>query len=148
MVDDSHATGFFGPTGRGFQTFALFLVGFFFSQLGVLIGVRAEQFDDVAFAQTFVLQPLIFLGGWTWPLSHNVGGWAQAAVDLIFWLHFIEPPYRVEAFVLSRAMGLVALTGAIGYVMGHVVAGLWNATRFCGVSKKGDDRPDRSQGLQ
>jgi len=42
---------------------ALFLVGFFFSQLGVLTGVRAEQFDDVAFIQTFVLQPLIFLGG-------------------------------------------------------------------------------------
>ena len=42
---------------------SLFLVGFFFSQLGVLIGVRAEQFDDVAFAQIFVLQPLIFLGG-------------------------------------------------------------------------------------
>ncbi|MBS1886367.1 MAG: ABC transporter permease [Actinobacteria bacterium] len=42
---------------------ALFLVGFFFANLGVLIGVRAEQFDDVAFAQTFVLQPLIFLGG-------------------------------------------------------------------------------------
>ena len=41
----------------------LFLVGFFFSQLGVLIGVRAEQFDDVAVAQTFVLTPLIFLGG-------------------------------------------------------------------------------------
>jgi ABC-2 type transport system permease protein len=41
----------------------LCLVGFFFSQLGVLIGVRAEQFDDVSFAQTFVLQPLIFLGG-------------------------------------------------------------------------------------
>ncbi len=42
---------------------ALFLVGFFFSQLGVLIGVRAEQFDDVAFAQTFILTPLIYLGG-------------------------------------------------------------------------------------
>lgn len=41
----------------------LFLVGFFFSQLGVLVGVRAEQFDDVAVAQQFVLQPLIFLGG-------------------------------------------------------------------------------------
>ncbi len=41
----------------------LLLVGFFFAQLGVLIGVRAEQFDDVAIAQTFVLQPLIFLGG-------------------------------------------------------------------------------------
>ncbi len=42
---------------------SLFLVGFFFAQLGVLIGVRAEQFDDVSFAQTFVLTPLIFLGG-------------------------------------------------------------------------------------
>src|SRR6195952_4168779 len=41
----------------------LFLVGFFFAQLGVLIGVRAEQFDDVSTAQTFVLQPLLFLGG-------------------------------------------------------------------------------------
>jgi ABC-2 type transport system permease protein len=42
---------------------SLFLVGFFFSQLGVLVGVRAEQFDDVSFYQTFLLQPLIFLGG-------------------------------------------------------------------------------------
>jgi ABC-2 type transport system permease protein len=42
---------------------SLFLVGFFFAQLGVLVGVRAEQFDDVSFAQTFILQPLIFLGG-------------------------------------------------------------------------------------
>ncbi|MEA2378845.1 MAG: type transport system permease protein [Thermoleophilaceae bacterium] len=42
---------------------ALALVGFFFAQAGVLIGVRAEQFDDVSVAQTFVLQPLIFLGG-------------------------------------------------------------------------------------
>jgi ABC-2 type transport system permease protein len=42
---------------------ALGLVGFFFAQLGVLVGVRAEQFDDVSFAQTFVLQPLLFLGG-------------------------------------------------------------------------------------
>jgi ABC-2 type transport system permease protein len=42
---------------------SLFLVGFFFAQLGVIVGVRAEQFDDVSFYQTFVLQPLIFLGG-------------------------------------------------------------------------------------
>src|SRR5918997_3296945 len=41
----------------------LLLVGFFFAQLGVLVGVRAEQFDDVSFYQTFVLTPLIFLGG-------------------------------------------------------------------------------------
>ena len=38
-------------------------MGFFFAQLGVLVGIRAEQFDDIQFAQQFVLQPLIFLGG-------------------------------------------------------------------------------------
>ena len=42
---------------------ALFLVGLFFAQLGVLVGLRAEQFDDVSFYQTFILTPLIFLGG-------------------------------------------------------------------------------------
>ena len=42
---------------------SLVLVGLFFAQFGVLVGVRAEQFDDVALYQTFVLQPLIFLGG-------------------------------------------------------------------------------------
>jgi ABC-2 type transport system permease protein len=42
---------------------AMILVGLFFAQCGVLVGVRAEQFDDVALYQTFVLQPLIFLGG-------------------------------------------------------------------------------------
>jgi ABC-2 type transport system permease protein len=52
------------PVEHGFILLpALFLVGFFFAQLGVLVGVRAEQFDDVSTAQTFVLQPLIFLGG-------------------------------------------------------------------------------------
>jgi ABC-2 type transport system permease protein len=42
---------------------SLILVGLFFAQLGVLVGLRAEQFDDVSFYQTFILQPLIFLGG-------------------------------------------------------------------------------------
>jgi ABC-2 type transport system permease protein len=41
----------------------LLLVGFFFAQFGVLVGVRAEQFDDVSFYQTFLLTPLIFLVG-------------------------------------------------------------------------------------
>jgi ABC-2 type transport system permease protein len=37
--------------------------GLFFASLGVLIGLRAENFDNISFYQTFVLQPLIFLGG-------------------------------------------------------------------------------------
>ena len=48
---------------------ALPLVGFFFSQLGVLVGLRAEQFDDVSFYQQFLLQPLLFLGGTFYTVS-------------------------------------------------------------------------------
>jgi len=42
---------------------SLALSGMFFAQAGVFVGTRAEQFDDVALYQQFVLQPLIFLGG-------------------------------------------------------------------------------------
>lgn len=39
------------------------LIGFFFAMLGVLIGLRSEKFDDLSLYLTFILQPLIFLGG-------------------------------------------------------------------------------------
>ena len=39
------------------------LIGFFFAMLGVLVGLRSEKFDDLSLYQTFILQPLIFLGG-------------------------------------------------------------------------------------
>lgn len=39
------------------------LIGLFFSLAGVLVGLRAEIFDNISFYQTFILQPLIFLGG-------------------------------------------------------------------------------------
>lgn len=38
-------------------------IGLFFAMAGVLVGLRAEKFDDLSLYQTFVLQPLIFLGG-------------------------------------------------------------------------------------
>jgi ABC-2 type transport system permease protein len=92
---------------------ALFLVGFFFSQLGVLIGVRAEQFDDVAFAQTFILQPLIFLGG----VFYSAALLPQPFQTLI---HF-NPIYYMISLVrygfvgyseISIPLSLLALTGA------------------------------------
>ncbi len=42
---------------------SLTLCGLFFASLGVLIGLRAETFDNISFYQTFIIQPLIFLGG-------------------------------------------------------------------------------------
>lgn len=46
-----------------FLLFSLLCSGLFFASLGVLIGVRAQTFDQISFYQTFVIQPLIFLGG-------------------------------------------------------------------------------------
>ena len=94
---------------------ALFLVGFFLSQLGVLIGVRAEQFDDVAFAQTFVLQPLIFLGG----VFYSATLLPQPFQTLT---HFNPIFYMINlvryGFVgyteVSIALSLLALTAATG----------------------------------
>lgn len=42
---------------------SFFLIGLFFAMAGVLVGLRSEKFDDLSLYQTFILQPLIFLGG-------------------------------------------------------------------------------------
>lgn len=42
---------------------ALGLSGMFFASFGVFVGLRAESFDQLNFYETFILRPLIFLGG-------------------------------------------------------------------------------------
>jgi ABC-2 type transport system permease protein len=39
------------------------VIGLFFASFGVLIGLQSKEFDNLSFYQTFILQPLIFLGG-------------------------------------------------------------------------------------
>jgi ABC-2 type transport system permease protein len=92
---------------------SLFLVGFFFSQLGVLIGVRAEQFDDVAFAQTFVLQPLIFLGGVFYSAALLPQPFETLTrFDPIFYMINLVRYGFVGFSEVSIALSLLALTGA------------------------------------
>ncbi len=92
---------------------ALFLVGFFFSQLGVLIGVRAEQFDDVAFAQTFILTPLIFLGGVFYSATLLPEPWQTLThFNPIFYMISLVRYGFVGYSEISIPLSLLALTGA------------------------------------
>jgi hypothetical protein len=54
-------------------------------------------------------------------------GWAQAVIDFVLWAHFIKPIYVVEPFEVLRATILVAITVALGFLLGAGFAVVWNA---------------------
>jgi hypothetical protein len=56
-------------------------------------------------------------------------GWAQWALDWVFRLHFITPPYTVGPFSLKLAVGLIVMTFVVGYVFGWAFAVVWNKLR-------------------
>ncbi len=65
------------------------------------------------------------LGHAAWSLLVAMG-LAQSFINFIFGLHFIQPPYTIMPFKLWTAVGLVVVTGVVGYVFGWVFAKVWN----------------------
>lgn len=55
-----------------------------------------------------------------------MSGLAQWLMDWVFRLHFIQPPYFVTAFNPGYAVGLIAITSSLGYIMGWAGGALWN----------------------
>ncbi len=69
----------------------------------------------------------VLVGGWHLCWSVLVAlGWAQALINFIFWIHFIQPVYVIQPFSLGLAAGLVALTSFLGFTIGLVFATIWN----------------------
>jgi ABC-2 type transport system permease protein len=94
---------------------AVFLVGFFFAQLGVLIGLRAEQFDDVVIYQQFVLQPLIFVGGVFYSASLLPQPWETLThFDPVYYMINLVRYGFIGYSEVSIALSLLALIAASG----------------------------------
>ena len=70
----------------------------------------------------------LLLGGWHLLWSFLVAlGWGQSLIDFVLWAHMIHLPYVVGPFDLTAACTLIVLTAAVGYVIGAVFAGIFNA---------------------
>ncbi len=53
----------------------VFLTSFLFALLGLLNGLYAKSFDDISIIPTFIITPLIYLGGVFYPISILPNGW-------------------------------------------------------------------------
>ena len=53
-------------------------------------------------------------------------GFAQAYLDWMISLHFLENPFIVSEFNVTTALTLIAATFAIGYIVGWVFSTVWN----------------------
>jgi ABC-2 type transport system permease protein len=52
-----------GPTNWGLYVLVVTLVAVLFSSIGIIFGLMAEKFDHIAIFTTFVITPLVFVGG-------------------------------------------------------------------------------------
>ena len=69
----------------------------------------------------------MFLGAchFVWSLL-VLSGIAQPLMNLIFRLHFIEPPYTIAPFNLGVAATLILVTSMTGYLIGWLLAAISN----------------------
>jgi hypothetical protein len=69
----------------------------------------------------------IAVGGWHLLWSIFVAaGWVHAILNFVFWMHFIKPSFTIEPFDLVRAVMLVLIASVIGYIIGFILATIWN----------------------
>jgi ABC-2 type transport system permease protein len=75
----------------------LFFSAAIFSMAGFLNGILAKKFDDVAFIPSFVITPLVYLGGVFYPVSNLPDGWRQVS--------YLNPIYYLVAGYRDMLLG-------------------------------------------
>jgi hypothetical protein len=53
-------------------------------------------------------------------------GWAPALMSWMLDLHFLNNPFTVQPFNLTRWVTLIVVTAVIGYAVGYIFATVWN----------------------
>lgn len=53
-------------------------------------------------------------------------GYAQGFLDWIYGLHFLDNPFTVMEFEVTKAVMLVVVTSLVGYAVGYAGAWVWN----------------------
>ena len=60
--------------------FAIVITGVEFGLIGVVFGMLAKSFESVTVMTTFIMQPMIFLGGVFYPISALPGIWSSVSL--------------------------------------------------------------------
>ena len=53
-------------------------------------------------------------------------GFAQAYLNWMMGLHFLQNPFTIAPFNFTTAVALIAVTSALGYLVGFVFSTVWN----------------------
>ena len=53
-------------------------------------------------------------------------GSAKGFLDFIYRMHFLSNPFVIQNFFLGRAVGLVIMAFLVAYIVGNVLAIIWN----------------------
>lgn len=55
-------------------------------------------------------------------------GYAQLLLDFVYDLHFLNNPFMVGEFSITKAVGLLGMTFVVGYAVGWILSYLWDKT--------------------
>jgi ABC-2 type transport system permease protein len=93
--------------------FTALMVSVFFSSMGMLVGIWANNFDRLAFFQNFVLMPLIFLGGVFYPITRLPGIFAKISQinPIVYMIDLLRYGFTgIHEFSISLSLGMISVS--------------------------------------